>query len=293
MLRIVVKGFRGTEQRLLEGLVMVSRRRNPRLELLTVEQAAEADVFLIDGTDPAAMSWATQQSWLSTRVAIWVDARRSAPHHTEVQRPVNWPMLPMLIARALEQAGSVMSRAADAKQRPPSQANSGTATSRASEVADPRPIDTARGDILIVDDSLAVRNFLRSQLEGWGYRVTESDQAEAGVALATAKPFSAVLMDVLLPGIDGYEACRRIKSQASGTRTVPVVMLTSRSSPFDRIRGKMAGCDAYLTKPVDAADLATTLSRLAKPRMASPPGASADVRSTFLTRRAATIDPQP
>ena len=65
-------------------------------------------------------------------------------------------------------------------------------------------------------------------------------------------------MDVLMPGIDGFEACRRIKAKRA---KLPVVMLTSKSSPFDRVRGKMAGCDTYLTKPVDPAQLREVLAR--------------------------------
>jgi two-component system, cell cycle response regulator len=57
-------------------------------------------------------------------------------------------------------------------------------------------------------------------------------------------------MDVLMPDMDGYEGCKRIRSLKAKIGALPVLMLTSKSSPFDRIRGKMAGCDAYLTKPV-------------------------------------------
>ena len=63
-----------------------------------------------------------------------------------------------------------------------------------------------------------------------------------------------------MPGMDGYETCRRIKALPHMLKRVKVIMLTSRTSPFDRIRGKMAGCDAYLTKPVQAQTLYTTLN---------------------------------
>jgi two-component system, cell cycle response regulator len=59
-----------------------------------------------------------------------------------------------------------------------------------------------------------------------------------------------VFLDVIMPGIDGYQVCKLIKSKRAANKTA-VIMLTSKGSPFDRIRGAMAGCDAYLTKPVD------------------------------------------
>ena len=64
-----------------------------------------------------------------------------------------------------------------------------------------------------------------------------------------------------MPGMDGYETCRRIKALPKTGKDVKIIMLTSRTSPFDRIRGKMAGCDAYLTKPVEAEKLHETLRR--------------------------------
>jgi twitching motility two-component system response regulator PilG len=117
-------------------------------------------------------------------------------------------------------------------------------------------------EILVVDDSLAVRNYLRSLLESRGYAVTEADSGEAAVQTAGAGQFDCVLMDVIMPGVDGYEACRRIRAGARrGAPITPIVMLTSRSSPFDQIRGKMVGCAAYLTKPVDSAELQAVLAR--------------------------------
>ena len=63
-----------------------------------------------------------------------------------------------------------------------------------------------------------------------------------------------------MPGIDGYEACRRIKAKRFFNHSSNVVMLTSKSSPFDHIMGKMAGCDAYLSKPIDPGKLYEVIS---------------------------------
>ena len=76
-------------------------------------------------------------------------------------------------------------------------------------------------------------------------------------AIAQIQP-DLVLLDIMLPGMDGYEACRQIRAQQP---QLPVIMLTSRSSPFDRIRGSMAGCNAYLTKPPDPEELYELLGK--------------------------------
>ena len=62
--------------------------------------------------------------------------------------------------------------------------------------------------------------------------------------------YDIIFLDVVMPGVDGYEVCRRIRKNML-TKQTPVIMLTSKSSSFDRVRGAMAGCNSYLTKPVD------------------------------------------
>lgn len=235
-LKLVVKGFSQSERQMLDAILKLSQRRQPRLSLLGVNEEEGADVVMIDAADPSAMKWASRQSWLKRTVVIWVDASNALGANV-VTRPIQWPILPMMLARALE--------------RGPVKAVEGEdGASKCSSV-------------LVVDDSIAVRTQLRSLLERRGLDVTEADSAEAALKAAAASSYCCILMDVLMPGIDGYEACRLIKARS---RTQAVVMLTSRTSPFDRIRGKMAGCDAYLTKPVDPDQLHKTVSRyLAKP----------------------------
>ena len=235
----MVKGFSEMERRLLEGTVKLSQRRSPRLDLLGDDAAASADVVMVDARDANAMQWARGQPWLEHTAVIWVDAVTAPRRHTMARRPVQWPILPMLLARALEQGPRKKTDAARATI--PADLEPSAASARG---ASNRPV-------LVVDDSLAVRAHLRSLLEARGVSVVLADSAETGIAAAAAAPYGCILMDVLMPGIDGYEACRRIKSAASAGKRPAIVMLTSKSSPFDRIRGKMAGCDAYLTKPVD------------------------------------------
>jgi twitching motility two-component system response regulator PilG len=115
--------------------------------------------------------------------------------------------------------------------------------------------------VLVVDDSIAVRAQLRSLLERRGFSVTEVQNAEIGVKFAADTSYTCILMDVLMDGMNGYEACRQIKANAKGSKKANVVMLTSKSSPFDRIKGKMAGCDAYLTKPFNPEQLHEVISR--------------------------------
>lgn len=102
---------------------------------------------------------------------------------------------------------------------------------------------------LIVDDSLAVRTQIETVLARIGIKSQLADGADAALQKVEQHNFDLIFLDVVMPGVDGYELCRRIKQNAY-TRKIPILMLTSRSSPFDRARGALAGCDAYLVKPI-------------------------------------------
>lgn len=237
-LRVLVKGFTPVEHRLLEGAVKLSQRRPPRIDLLDDAHGSEADVVLVDARDPLVLQWAATQPWLADKAMIWAGAKTAKPGHVVIDRNVKWPILPVLLYRALERGPSALAAASSSP-----------------------PARTVSRRVLIVDDSLAARVHLRSLLEKQGVDVVEAESAEAGIAAAAQELFACVLMDVLMPGMDGFEACRRIKARARAGSFLPVVMLTSKSSPFDRVRGKMAGCDSYLTKPVDAAQLHAVVAR--------------------------------
>jgi twitching motility two-component system response regulator PilG len=111
--------------------------------------------------------------------------------------------------------------------------------------------------VLVVDDSIVVRTQMRTLLGLYGLHPDLATTAEQGLTLTSTKRYEIVFLDVVLPGIDGYAACRQMKS--IGHNAPPVVLLTSRDSPFDKIRGVMAGCSRYLTKPIGAAALCKVL----------------------------------
>lgn len=279
-LKLVVKGLKPIERQLLEGLVKVSQRRTPRLEILSSKQATDADVIVVDTRDLAAMAWAKRHPWLERRAVIWIDGTEAAPGHTLLRRPVQWPILPMVLARALESGPGTVAAAA--------------APSAAHPVAEPAAAVRA-AQILVVDDSLAVRAHLRSLLEPRGFTVTDADSVEVALQSVSQRAFDCVLMDVMMPDVDGYEGCRQIKSRLRGVNAIPVVMLTSKGSPFDRIRGKMAGCDAYLTKPVDPEHLnevlAQQLSAMPQRRSPAPAARAAEPATTSPPPRFAATRP--
>ena len=124
--------------------------------------------------------------------------------------------------------------------------------------------------ILVVDDERAVREALRRALELQGYEVDlASDGAEALARLAANGQVDAVVLDILMPGIDGLEVCRQIRRRGSA---VPVLMLTARDAVGDRVEGLDAGADDYLVKPFALEELLARVRALIRRGSASVDG---------------------
>ncbi|MGQ0774242.1 MAG: response regulator transcription factor [Pseudonocardiales bacterium] len=126
------------------------------------------------------------------------------------------------------------------------------------------------GRVLVVDDDLTIRDVVRRYLERDGHAVTVAGDGETALALAEQNEPDLVVLDLMLPGIDGLEVCRTLRSRSA----VPVVMLTALGEEADRIAGLQLGADDYVTKPFSPAELALRVaSVLRRSRSAaSPPG---------------------
>jgi DNA-binding response OmpR family regulator len=109
--------------------------------------------------------------------------------------------------------------------------------------------------VLVIDDDVKLCRLIRDYLGPLGYEVAAVHTGPAGVELATTEPFSAVLLDVMLPGLDGFEVLRRIRHKSN----VPVLMLTGRGEEADRIVGLELGADDYLPKTFSTRELLARL----------------------------------
>lgn len=123
--------------------------------------------------------------------------------------------------------------------------------------------------ILVVEDEEAIAAPLQENLEFEGYRVLAADDGPQGLELAlTGKP-DLILLDVMLPGLNGYELCRRLRQRGIAT---PVIFLTARGEEADKVRGLDLGGDDYLTKPVGILELLARIKavlRRAQPQTAA------------------------
>lgn len=114
--------------------------------------------------------------------------------------------------------------------------------------------------VLIIEDEPQNQYLISFILRKAGYEVTEAASGEDGVKLVNQKTPDLILMDIKLPGIDGYEATERIRSTKAGMR-VPIIALTSYAMKGDRERAFAAGCNGYIEKPIDPATIVDEIGK--------------------------------
>jgi two-component system alkaline phosphatase synthesis response regulator PhoP len=110
------------------------------------------------------------------------------------------------------------------------------------------------GKILIVDDELNIRELIKFNVEKAGYKVLETGDGQTAVNLAKSEKPDLVVLDLMLPGLDGLEVCRIIKNSRE-TAAIPIIMLTAKNEEIDKVIGLELGADDYLTKPFSPREL--------------------------------------
>ncbi len=118
-----------------------------------------------------------------------------------------------------------------------------------------------RGRILVVDDDPHVRELIRANLEEAGYGVIQAADGAEALARAGREPLDLILLDVAMPGLDGYAVCRRLREDEA-TQLIPILMLSARDKPPEKIEGLKQGADGYLTKPFDVGELVARVESL-------------------------------
>ncbi|HKM39678.1 MAG TPA: response regulator transcription factor [bacterium] len=129
--------------------------------------------------------------------------------------------------------------------------------------------------ILVVEDEQRMRDLLRLYLEREGYKVVEAADGETALTVFAREEFALVLLDVMLPGLDGWVVCRRLRQNSN----VPIIMLTARGEEIDRVTGFELGVDDYVVKPFSPRELVMRVKALL--RRACPEGVRPEEKLAF------------
>ncbi len=244
-------GFADGERSLLSSTFRLTDRRQYSY---TEDAARRTDLYLVNADSAEALEQLRIRGPNLFCPAVLIGQAAGLPW-PQVQRPIAWTRLfdtlDMVMGIAAEKRNSRSQTPWDGSKR----RRGDQAASEPSPAAPPR-----RESVLVVDDSATVRAFMRSRLMPFRFDVDFAASGETAIELAREKRYACIFLDILMPGMDGYETCRRLKSDAR-TKQTAVVMLSSKSGTLDKIRGNWSGCDAYLGKPVDENELLVTIAR--------------------------------
>ncbi len=217
------------------------------------------DIYLVNADKPEGLKQLQLRSPNVHAPAVLIGRGSAAADWPLVEKPIHWMRLFEQLDRQMQAALQQRAqRSADADQW------DGRTYRRAIDqklpptpvLVEPEPMES----VLVVDDSATVRAFMRVKLAPFRFDVDFAENGEMAIDMAQAKKYTCIFLDVLMPGMDGYQVCKRIKASPA-TKGVAVVMLSSKSSAFDKFRGSWAGCDAYLGKPVGEDELLATIAR--------------------------------
>lgn len=146
-----------------------------------------------------------------------------------------------------------------------------------------------RGQVLVIDDDRKLRGLLTEYLATGGFDVIATGRADDGLRLLRSEHPEIVILDVMLPGMDGFDACRAIRKESS----VPIIMLTARGDVTDRVVGLELGADDYLAKPFEPRELVARMDAILRRGRASAETWSFGPLVVDPDRRSASMDEMP
>jgi hypothetical protein len=255
--RVVVLGFGAFERQSLDSYFRLTHGTIPSFE--SARSIGESDFCVVDADQPIAVQAVMDAQRLETSVFVGASAPEGAPMH--LHRPID----AMQVARALEALlhGTQPQTTAAPKPRTPVAAAARPAMAarisalpRGSAIGTP-PATHFDIDVLVVDDSDIARRFLKVQLERYGCRVSVASSGEEAVSVLERTAPRIVFCDMVMPGLDGLALCQQVKER--GFVTPAVALISARPTQADRVRARLAGCDAFLAKPLSAVALLEVL----------------------------------
>ena len=232
-------GISDAELEILRRIFIVSADRPKTYRLLLAgSDPKKSRIMMLDRKNPSDVS-------------RWADAHKDVPKQIPTvflmqNEPTDDTLSlrrPLIATRVL----AVLDRAVQALDAP--RAPAVPADHPAFESSTTNMVSDRRYRALVVDDSLPVRKQISMALDKVNVIASFAESGEQALSALDKTNYNIVFLDVIMPGIDGYETCKIIKRDPK-TKHIPVVLLTSSSTLLDRVKGKLSGCDTYLAKPV-------------------------------------------
>ena len=251
-------GLGASELRWLQQIVETSQSQALRFVRYVGSPETAPDIVLIDSDTPQALqSWAgfLKAKAQGKTISGIVLAREQPADNPKyfIQRPVSATRLLAILEKVvIEEHGAPRDAASVSADDTITRTDTGT-----------RGVQTKGVKALVVDASFPVRTQLKNALKPIASHVDLAQTGEEAIELINNKRYDIIFLEVMLPGIDGYEICRMIKRDPK-KRTTPVVLIVASASPAESIKGKLAlaTCDTYLWKPLQQAVIDDVVKKL-------------------------------
>lgn len=257
---VATLGITDHEQSVLKHIFKLSQYRTYTYTFISADQPGQ--ILIVDADDPEIVAeWSAMYGGAANEsLAPSLGQKNSAISTVMVTKEKALDQFPVHINRPFV-ATRVLSILDEVAAKTPTLAQQRIIGQDLSEIAaiEESPAPKA----LVVDDSSTIRKQIELELKLFSIDVDMAESGEEAFALLANKSYDMIFLDVVLPGIDGYQICKKIKKDKT-TKKTPVIMLTSKSSPFDRVKGSLAGCDTYLTKPVKQASFEKVVKKYLK-----------------------------
>jgi len=255
---VAVIGIPEQERNVLKNIFKLSLYRAYTYTLVSVEEPSQ--ILIVDADDSNAMAeWSALTNKSAAQSPAGATSSRTPTVMVSKDPPANgaahYLRRPFIATRVF---GVLDQVAAQAPSAAPERVIGEEPAPASAPVTEP-PAPTA----LVVDDSSTIRKQIELELKLLGVQVNAVESGEQAFEALAQSQYDLIFLDVVLPGIDGYQICKTIKKDKARKKT-PVIMLTSKSSPFDRVKGALAGCDTYLTKPVKQSAFQKTVRKYLK-----------------------------
>lgn len=263
---VAIFGIPEFERELVERIFSLSESRENIYQIADESQHHAADIALVDqGDATAASEFKRFQSNGHALPAVIIPNGKDPETDFWVKRPFTAMRMLGALDKLVENQVSGVNRLRPKAQSPaPVPAPPEAAAPKTDDTITMPAVAAAIYKALVVDDSLPVRKQVNIALRRAGITAEFAEDAESALKLIESRSYDILFLDVVLPGKDGYEICKAVKRDKN-KKHIPVVMLTGKSSPFNKVKGKLSGCDAYLTKPVSLKEFNKTLSKWLTP----------------------------
>lgn len=251
-------GFPEDQRNKLEKIFKLSKQT--RYSLVDLDSSALPDLLLVFGFDLSVHQELAElpESYHSRIILVG----RGKPKDKQFAH-LGYPLVSSRVLRALDGMTSENEEQGAPEQEAEQSEDTRFAKYQAVEVAIQPENERSSYQILVVDDNEVMQQALNSELQQLPVPVIVdfAGTGEEALQKVAQHRYDFIFLDVVMPGIDGFEACTEMRKRPELKKT-PIIMLTSKTSPMDEVKGIMSGCSTYLTKPIEHEEFQKVISRV-------------------------------